>query len=159
MGESMGAAIVLQAVRITPFCGVVAESPFASFREIAFVRVGQMFHTGSWVGRILLRPAVELAFLYARLTRHVDFVRVSPEDSVVRSTVPILLIHGLADDNIPAGQSEMIYFRNPEDIVLWEVPRAGHCGAVAVAGEEFNKRVVNWFSAHDSAPTRRAGLK
>jgi hypothetical protein len=32
MGESMGAAIILQAVRTTPFCGVVAESPFASFR-------------------------------------------------------------------------------------------------------------------------------
>jgi uncharacterized protein len=33
MGESMGAAIVLQAVKTTPFCAVVAESSFASFRQ------------------------------------------------------------------------------------------------------------------------------
>src|SRR5512133_353167 len=43
MGESMGAAILLQAVREVPFCAVVAESPFASFREIAYIRVGQFF--------------------------------------------------------------------------------------------------------------------
>jgi uncharacterized protein len=35
MGESMGAAIILQAVKTTPFCAVVAESSFASFRQIA----------------------------------------------------------------------------------------------------------------------------
>jgi hypothetical protein len=46
MGESMGAAIVLQAVKTTPFCAVVAESSFASFRQIAYLRVGQFFHVG-----------------------------------------------------------------------------------------------------------------
>jgi pimeloyl-ACP methyl ester carboxylesterase len=44
--------------------------------------------------------------------------------------VPILLIHGLADNNIPFQQSEEIRNHNPADIRLWEVPRAGHCGAV-----------------------------
>ena len=68
MGESIGAAIILQSVKTTPFCGVVAESPFATFRQIAYVRVGQMFHTGSWLGRIVLRPAVELALVYGKLT-------------------------------------------------------------------------------------------
>jgi hypothetical protein len=31
--------------------------------------VGQFFHTGAWLGGIVLRPAVETAFLYGRLTR------------------------------------------------------------------------------------------
>lgn len=118
----MGAAIVLQAVRTTPFCAVVAESPFASFRQIAYIRVGQMFHTGSWLGRVVLRPAVELALVYGKLTRGVDLSEVSPQNSVARSRIPILLIHGLADANIPAQQSEMIRSQNPEDVVLWEVP-------------------------------------
>jgi hypothetical protein len=61
MGESMGAAIVLQSVKTTPFCAVVAESSFASFRQIAYVRVGQFFQSGTWLGRIALRPAMELA--------------------------------------------------------------------------------------------------
>jgi pimeloyl-ACP methyl ester carboxylesterase len=148
MGESMGAAIILQAIETTPFCAVVAESPFASFREIAYVRVGQMFHTGSWMGRIVLRPAVELAFMYARLTRHVNLDQVSPQNAVAGSGIPILLIHGLADENIPAAQSETIRSRNPSDITLWEVPNAGHCGASSTAAEEFDSRVVNWFSTH-----------
>jgi len=75
MGESMGAAIVLQAVKTTPFCAMVAESSFASFREIAYIRVGQEFHAGSWLGRLVLRPAVELAFLYGGLTRGVNLGR------------------------------------------------------------------------------------
>jgi dipeptidyl aminopeptidase/acylaminoacyl peptidase len=80
MGESMGAAILLQSVETeSRFCAVVAESSFASFREIAYVRVGQMFHAGSWLGKVVLRPAVEMAFLYGRVTRGVNLADASPE--------------------------------------------------------------------------------
>jgi dipeptidyl aminopeptidase/acylaminoacyl peptidase len=151
MGESMGAAILLQAVQEeNRFCAVVAESSFASFRQIAYVRVGQFFHTGTWLGRVALRPAVELAFLYGRVTRGVNLANASPERSVVGSRVPIFLIHGLADDNIPAQQSERIRAHNPAEIVLWEVPNADHCGAVNAAGQEFDTRVLGWFTSHDS---------
>jgi uncharacterized protein len=72
MGESMGAGILLQAIKKeTRFCAVVAESSFASFRQIAYVRVGQFVGTGKWLGEVALRPAVELAFLYGRITRGV----------------------------------------------------------------------------------------
>jgi uncharacterized protein len=159
MGESTGAAILLQSIeKEHRFCAVVAESSFASFRQIAYVRVGQFFHTGTWLGRIVLRPAVEAAFQYGRLTRGINLADASPERSVVGSHAPILLIHGLADDNIPFQQSERIRAHDPADIVLWEVPLAGHCGAVDAAGQEFNTRVLSWFRSHDggysAAPPR-----
>lgn len=151
MGESMGAAILLQSLREeTRFCAVIAESSFASFRQIAYVRVGQFAGTGAWLGKIAFRPAVELAFLYGRITRGVSLTDASPEDAVIGSRVPILLIHGLSDDNIPFPQSEQIRNHNPADITLWEVPGAGHCGAVSAAPEQFDSRVVRWFSAHDN---------
>src|ERR1700719_2077250 len=129
MGESMGAAILLQSVeKENRFCAVVAESSFTSFRQIAYVRVGQFSHTGTWLGRIVLRPAVETAFLYGRLTRGINLADASPERSVVGSRVPILLIHGLADMNIPVQQSERIRAHDPAGMALWEVPLAGHCG-------------------------------
>lgn len=149
MGESMGAAILLQAIKETRFCAVVAESPFASFRQIAYVRVGQFAGTGAWLGKIALRPAVELAFLYGRITRGVLLTDASPEDAVVGSSVPVLLIHGLSDSNIPFQQSESIRSHNPADVTLWKVPGAGHCGAVSVVPQEFDNRVLGWFSAHD----------
>jgi len=150
MGESMGAAILLQSLREeTGFCAVIAESSFTSFRQIAYVRVGQFAGTGAWLGKIALRPAVELAFLYGGITRGVLLTDASPEDAVIGSRVPILLIHGLSDDNIPFRHSEEIRSHNPADITLWEVPGAGHCGAVSVAPEQFDSRVLRWFSAHD----------
>jgi pimeloyl-ACP methyl ester carboxylesterase len=131
------------------FCAVIAESSFASFRQIAYVRVGQFFRRGAWLGRVALRPAVELAFLYGRATRGINLAEASPERSVVGSHVPILLIHGLADDNIPPQQSERIREHNPAEMVLWEVSNAGHCGAVNADGQEFDRRVLGWFSSHN----------
>jgi uncharacterized protein len=47
LGESMGAAPLLQSLRSeTRFFAVAAESPFASFREMGYERVGQFFSTG-----------------------------------------------------------------------------------------------------------------
>jgi uncharacterized protein len=64
LGESMGAALLLQSLQSeTRFCAVAAESPFANFREIAYTRVGQFFHTGPWLGRTVLRPVIEFAFV------------------------------------------------------------------------------------------------
>src|SRR5208283_3427224 len=94
MGESMGAAIVLQSVKTTPFCAVVAESSFADFRPAAYLRVGRVSHTGVWLGQTVLRPAFEMAFLYGELTRGVNLTLASPEYAAAASAVPILLIHG-----------------------------------------------------------------
>lgn len=126
----MGAAQLLQAIASKPgFCAVAAESPFAGFREISY-RVGEVFHAGSWVGRFLLRPMVEVALSYANWRYGLDLQKISPEDSVAKSPVPVLLIHGVMDRNIPLRHSRRIQARNPH-IVLWEVPNAGHCGLSA----------------------------
>lgn len=66
--------------------------------------------------------------------------------------MPIFLIAGLADDNIPYQQSERIYAHSPAHIVLWEVPNAGHCGALNAAGQMFT-RVLGWFRSHDGEYT------
>jgi alpha-beta hydrolase superfamily lysophospholipase len=149
LGESMGAAQLLQSLRTeTRFCAVVAESSFASFREIGYDRVGQRFNTGPWLGRTLLRPIVEFAFLYARLKYKLNFERVSPEDAIAQTKVPILLIHGKADSNIPVRHADLIVTRNP-GILLWEVPNADHCGARSTAPEEFRDKVLGWFASHE----------
>jgi hypothetical protein len=36
------------------------------------------------------------------------------------------------------------------DIMLWEVPNAGHCGASSATPAEFNARVIAWFATHAS---------
>jgi uncharacterized protein len=152
--ESMGAAELLQSLSVEPrFCAVAAESSFSTFREIAYDRMGQPFHLGPWFGRTIFRPVVEIAFLYARWKYGLDMQQVSPEDSVAATRVPVFLIHGQIDGNIPLRHSRRIQARNPS-AVLWEVPNADHCGAISTAPQEFNQRLLTWFSAQ---PGARAG--
>jgi uncharacterized protein len=145
MGESMGAAELLQSLGAgARFCAVVAESPFASFREIAYDRMGQPFGLGPWVGRTVLRPLVEIAFLRARWKYNLDMQQVSPEEAVAKTQVPVMLIHGQVDSNILVRHSRAIHAMAPQT-VLWEVPGADHCGAIAAAPQEFESRVLGWF--------------
>ena len=153
LGESMGAAQLLQALATdTRFCAVVAESPFATFREVAYARFGRPFHTGPWLGRTFFRPAVDVGFLYVRWHYGLNMEKASPENAVEHSRVPVLLIHGLNDTNIPPYHSDMIQAKNPSDIVVWKVPGAVHTGAHQAAPEEFDHKVLDWFASHPSLP-------
>jgi uncharacterized protein len=148
LGESMGAAQLLQSLAVEPhFCAVAAESSFSSLREVAYDRMGQPFQLGPWIGRTVLRPVVEFAFLYVRCKYGLNMQHASPEDVVAATGVPVLLIHGQADGNIPVRHSRRIHTRNP-NTVLWEVPHADHCGAISAAPEEFQQRLLNWYSIH-----------
>ena len=147
-GESMGAAQLLSSLASeSGFCAVAAESPFSTLREIAYDRVGQFSHTGPWLGRTLLLPVIEAAFAYARWHYDLDLARASPMEAASSSHVPILLVHGMQDGNIPVRHSRAIKAHDP-DLVLWEVPGADHCGAIGVAPTEFREKLITWFSSH-----------
>ena len=147
-GESMGAAQLLQSLRNEPaFCAVAAESPFASFREIAYDRVGQYFQTGPWLGRTLLRPIVEVAFAYAKHKCGFDFAQLSPQVSVSTTPIPVFLIHGANDSNIPIRHSRLIKASNAK-VKLWEVPHTDHCGGISTHPEEFESQLVAWYKSH-----------
>jgi uncharacterized protein len=156
LGESMGAAQLLQSLAVEPrFRAVAAESSFSSFREIAFDRMGQPFHLGPWFGRAILRPVVEFAFLYVRGKYGLDMQQASPENSVAGTKVPVLLIHGQIDGNIPVRHSRRIHALNPSTI-LWEVPNADHCGAISATPQEFEQRLLAWFSLNPSTQSSKS---
>ncbi|HEY1462306.1 MAG TPA: alpha/beta fold hydrolase [Terriglobales bacterium] len=150
LGESMGAAQLLQALQTEPdFCAAIAESSFSTFREISYDRVGQFFGAGPWLGRTVLRPVLELAFLYARRKYKINFAEVSPQAAVAATQIPVFLIHGLIDGNIPERHSRRILAAN-KNVVLWEVPNADHCGAIHTAPQEFESKVISWTENYSS---------
>jgi pimeloyl-ACP methyl ester carboxylesterase len=158
LGESMGAAILLQTLqKESRFCAVVAEAPFCSFREVAYDRVGQFFGMGSWLGRTALRPMLEWAFLYTRLRYNLDFDLVSPEAAAAASHTPILLIHGLKDDNILSRHSQRIFQCKSADqsgnVELWEVPDGGHTTTLGRWPDDFERRVCGWFDSAFHPPS------
>ena len=155
LGESMGAAQLLQSLAVEKrFCGVVAESSFSTFREIAYDRMGQPFRLGPWMGRIVLRPMIEIAFWRVRRKYGLDMQQISPEAAVEQSSTPVLLIHGQIDGNIPVRHGRAMHEACLRT-ALWEVPGADHCGALSVAPVEFEKRVLELFAAPRKALTTK----
>jgi len=156
LGNSMGAAQLLESLPAAPgFCAVVVESPYANFREASYDRLAERLGVEAWLGRTLLRPAVEAGFLYARWKYGVDLEQNSPENAVAASSVPVLLIHGLKDTNLPSRHSEMILARNSSRkpaVVLWEPAEAVHTGAAAAEPEEYERRLIGWYESHAPSP-------
>jgi fermentation-respiration switch protein FrsA (DUF1100 family) len=156
-GESMGAAQILQSLsKESRFCAVVAESPFATFREVAYARFGRPFHTGPWLGRTFFWPTVEVGFLYVREKFGLNMEAASSADAVAHSSTPVFLMHGLSDENIPSFHSVEIQSRNPSRVTLWRVAGAGHCGTHSVAPQEFERRVLMWFTEHSPRVANQA---
>jgi uncharacterized protein len=148
VGGSLGAGFAVQAADAPGLCGVVAVSVFASLRETTFDRIGQPLHMGPWVGRILLRPAVEFGFLYARLRYGLELGAASAAASAATPGAPILLIHGTDDDNTPARHAQMIRAANPARVSLWLVPGGTHANIRQVAGWEYPARILGFLAAH-----------
>lgn len=154
-GASMGAAAVLESLATTPgYCAVVADSPFASFREVSYDRVGQGVHLGDWFGRTLGRPVVDVGFAYARLRYGQNLEKASPLQALPASHVPVLLLHGEQDTNVPIRHARLLLAaakdRQPQ-IVFWPVAHSEHTMAIKTNPAEFEQRVTGWFDAHPAA--------
>jgi fermentation-respiration switch protein FrsA (DUF1100 family) len=157
-GSSMGAAQVLQIVDgPNMLCSAVAEAPFSTFREIAYDRVGQYINVGDWLGRTLMRPAVEVGFLTARLRYGVDLDLADPANHLLHTRTPVLLIHGLADTNIPPRHVRLMHAANPAMLTLWLVDGARHVGAWRKEPKAYESRVLGFFTSHEPVPAAPAG--
>jgi alpha-beta hydrolase superfamily lysophospholipase len=145
LGASMGAAILLQSLATEPrFQAVVAECPFATFEEVAGDRLAQV----SRMPRPIFVPVVWSGFVYARMRYGIDLRRASPADAVRHTHIPVLLIHGTRDENIPMRHSEELHALNPRDTTLWLVPGAGHVASLSADPEKYSHVVTDWFAAH-----------
>lgn len=143
LGVSMGAAILLESLaQPTRFRAAVAESSFVTFEDIAYDRMEQ--RTGL-PGRALW-PVVQAGFWYTRARYGIDLWRVSPADGLRSARIPVLLIHGSGDHNIPLRHSLELQSVNPVAAHLWVIPAAAHAQCLSTAGREYQDRVIAWFA-------------
>jgi dipeptidyl aminopeptidase/acylaminoacyl peptidase len=70
------------------------------------------------------------------------------ERRVRRIRQPLLMIHGEADSYIKVVMARALFdaARGPKE--FWAVPRARHNQSIAMAGEEYSRRVVAFFDQH-----------
>jgi fermentation-respiration switch protein FrsA (DUF1100 family) len=145
IGQSMGSAILLQSLKVEPrFRAVVADCSFATFEEVASDRLQQV----SGMPKPVLWPIIRLGFIYAGVRYGVNLGLASPADAVRHTQVPILLIHGTADTNIPPRHSQELHGQNAAATKVWMVPGAGHVGSFGLDPQAYARNVVAWFESH-----------
>jgi uncharacterized protein len=142
IGQSMGASILLESLPREPrFRALVADCPFATFEEIAYDRLEQR----GMLGAAVSWPVVHMGFQYTHLRYGLNLWDASPAAAVRSAKIPILLIHGMKDANIPPRHSRELHALNPAMTQLWEVPGADHVASLATAPLQYQHKVTAWF--------------
>lgn len=136
-GESMGAATVLQHASIDPRISfVIADCSFKSGYDIFKYRLHKDFHLPAF-------PILEIANLVSQLKIGIPYRKMSPMESIKKTTTPILLIHGKADKYVPAQHSIEMYEAS-KDIgyrELYLVEGAGHAKAYETDPETYKQKI------------------
>lgn len=139
-GVSMGAATVLMASALDlpdAVRGIVADCPYSSAWDI-LRSVGTKLHFPA--------AAEPLARLSAKIFGGAELSAADALSAVKSAKVPILLIHGEADNFVPCDMSRAIAAANPEMIEFHTFPGAGH-GLSCLVDRERYKSLVAAFAA------------
>lgn len=138
-GSSMGAAVAIQAAAIDRRVrAVVAESGFATLRTVF----------DDYQKRMIKMPWHYLRNLVIKRSEHLAHFKasaVSPFEAVKDVHVPIFILHGTADDRIKYQYSEILYNNTDPPKELWLIPGAKHSDMAEVGGEEYTRRIVEFF--------------
>ena len=141
MGFSMSAATMIM-TETEELKAIVAESSFADLD--AMVRQSYRIFPGP-----LKLPFVWATNFWARLFFGIHPKGVSPAKSIANKKIPILLIHGDRDSQIPVENSKIIYENsNKKTTELWTVEGVDHGGVHATHPKEYEGRVREFFEKH-----------
>jgi dipeptidyl aminopeptidase/acylaminoacyl peptidase len=133
LGESMGAAITLQAAALMPDIGfVAADSPFSDLRTILALEGGRQYG-------VLADMVLPAAMVLASWRADADLDDASPVRHAARIQAPVFLSHSRDDRLIPWQHSETIHAAIPHDrkvvhIVDWD---ARHGDSIETRPDEY----------------------
>jgi uncharacterized protein len=141
-GWSMGAVVAILVASIdTRIAAVVAESGFATLRTVFDDYQKRMIKLPwHYLRNIVIKRSEFLAKFKAN--------DVSPVDAVKNIRVPIFLLHGTEDNLIKHDYSQQVFAAANEPKQLWLIEGARHHDMMEVGGEEYTKRICEFFEAH-----------
>ena len=138
-GISMGASTVLMASGMelpSNVKGIIADCPFTEPMDI-ILTVGRSMKLPEGFIRHFAKAA-------ARIFGGFDISGASALKAVKDTKVPVLLIHGEADDFVPCEMSRRIHEANPSMTELHTFPGAGHGVSFMVDEERYEELVVSF---------------
>lgn len=138
-GFSMGASAAIMAAEEIKARAVVAESPYdelGSVMDSIFRGLGVLRH-----------PLLWLMNLESKIFLGQWFTEVSAARAMENLNIPVLLIHGERDSQIPFSSSVNLSGKNTK-AVLWAIENADHGEASLFGGTEYEKNIMEFLSGN-----------
>ncbi|MGO8692841.1 MAG: alpha/beta hydrolase [Rectinemataceae bacterium] len=148
LGVSMGASAVLHFAAVDErLDAVVADCPFSNMAAELDHRLKKAMLP------FFMRPAiVRIADAFCRRGEGFSIYDIGPDRATLETEVPILFVHGLADDYVPWKMSVVMAERRRRELpealtVLRLVPEAKHARSIAVDPEGYVQALREFFAA------------
>lgn len=136
-GTSMGAATVMMASPKAPkqVYAIIEDCGYTTAWDIFSSELKLRFNLPSF-------PVLNMANIVAQARADVNFRQASSIDAVRQSSVPMLFIHGTADDFVPEWMVYDLYDAKEAGLKeLYTVPQAGHTEAKFKDGSSYYQTV------------------
>ena len=143
-GVSMGATTVLMAADLplpSTVRGILADCGFTSPREIIVHVMKARCHLPEY-------PLIWFVEFWARVLAGIRLDQCSTVDTLSRSRLPVLLIHGAADRFVPCDMSRRAYAACTAEKRLVVVEGAGHGASFLVDRTACTQAVEAFLAAH-----------
>jgi alpha-beta hydrolase superfamily lysophospholipase len=143
IGFSMGGAIALATAPQSPMVvGVISDCAFAKLRTIV-----QNAFTARGFPKWLTLLLGWLTIATAGLRLRANLSSADPIHWVAKiAPRPVLIMHGGNDQEVPATEARRLYDAAKEPKEIWIVPGASHRRIEEVAGNEYRRRVTDFFA-------------
>lgn len=145
MGVSMGAATVLLASGLDlpdSVHGIIADCGYSSIRDICRTCLPK------YLPHVPVGPGYAVGKAGAELFGHFDPDAVDCRKAVAQSKVPILFIHGSADDFVPCSMSRENYDACASEKELLIIPGATHAMCYYYDTPAYTKAVTDFLKKH-----------
>lgn len=142
-GVSMGAASVLMtsgeelpaAVK-----GVIADSAYTSAADILSYQLESIYNLPAF-------PLIPITSGITELRAGFTFNEASALEQAAKNALSLFIIHGDADELVPASMAEELHEAAGGDNMFWTVPDAGHVKAYTIATQEYQERLKRFIDS------------
>ncbi len=145
-GESMGAAIALQyAPGDSRVSFVISDCSFDNLHSELRYRAREI-PLPDFLRNVILKLVIHSV----RFLADYDINSIRPDIDILETGIPILLVHGEADDYVPTVHSRRMYEARkdiaPTELFLYSESR--HAQSIQDHREDYERRLIVWFQKH-----------
>jgi pimeloyl-ACP methyl ester carboxylesterase len=150
-GVSLGSSVGILEMKDDPRVkAIVSESSFADLKDVVNKNFENFIHLPPF-------PFAPVTLWIAERRLNASVGQVRPVSAIARiGDRPALIMHGLADTDIPADSGKRLVAAASGPTEFWEIPGATHAQGYKAQSREYERRVLAFLARYLGAPATPA---